>query len=125
MASHIWQARTDHANILQTSSAVAEGFKLFTQCIGHDLRTPMQALIFSNFKAQRNVRDLIVVDDNEGAVEKLAVTPAQHEACETARASKRGPGARAARASRQDPRSTRRGRRVCGAAGRACRTYGI
>ena len=41
MASHIWEARTEHENILQTSTAIAEGFKLFTQCIGHDLRTPM------------------------------------------------------------------------------------
>ena len=43
MASNQWEERTRQAGILEASHSMVEGFKLFTQCIGHDLRTPIQA----------------------------------------------------------------------------------
>ena len=59
MASSNWKERTEQASLLQASHSVVAGFKLFTQCIGHDLRTPMQALIFSNLKARQITQELI------------------------------------------------------------------
>ena len=61
-ASSTWQERTDSKSMLQDSHSVVEGFKIFTQCIGHDLRTPMQALVFSNFSAQTLLREQLSVD---------------------------------------------------------------
>ena len=82
MASSNWKERTEQASLLQASHSVVAGFKLFTQCIGHDLRTPMQALIFSNLKARQITQELIADEqaalaasfskDNESGV---AATP--------------------------------------------------
>ena len=42
---------TEERAMLKSSHAMAKGFKLFTQSIGHDLRTPLQALVFANLKS--------------------------------------------------------------------------
>ena len=62
LASSVWEERTQQESILQASHSMVQGFKMFTQCIGHDLRTPLQALLFSKFKAVDIVEELIDSD---------------------------------------------------------------
>ena len=58
MASNVWVEQSEQQSILEASHSMVHAFKLFTQCIGHDLRTPIQALIFSNLKATRIVQKM-------------------------------------------------------------------
>ena len=46
-----WEEREEARAALETSRGVAHGFKVFTQCVGHDLRTPLQALVFANLRS--------------------------------------------------------------------------
>ena len=45
VASAEREERSAQESILQASKSMVDAFKMFTQCLGHDLRTPLQAAI--------------------------------------------------------------------------------
>jgi len=57
-SAFVWLETLSHASLtkeLSLNTAIMHSLQLFTQSIGHDLRTPLQALMYCNTSAQREL----------------------------------------------------------------------